>query len=88
MNPVVSDVRFARPAGRLFRRDGGLVRPSQDRSPGYGCAVNFNRIVKMTIHEYEEEPLERIDAPNADILGTHTYNQIEDMIVVDALLKK
>ena len=29
-NPVVSDVRCARPAGALFCRAGKLIRPSQD----------------------------------------------------------
>ena len=40
-NPVVSDVRRARPAGRIFRHGGRLIRPSQDCSHGYGTAVVF-----------------------------------------------
>jgi hypothetical protein len=32
MNPVVSDVRCARPAGRTFEHDGVLVSPGQDSS--------------------------------------------------------
>ena len=47
MNPVVSDVRSARPAGRLFRRDGRLVRPSQDSSLRYGYALNFQQHHKV-----------------------------------------
>ena len=88
MNPVVSDVRSARPAGRIFRRDGGLVRPSQDSSLRYGYALNLNRITKLTVTEYEEELIERIVPPNDDILAVHTYNSLGDLIVVDALLKK
>lgn len=88
MNPVVSDVRSARPAGRIFRRDGGLVRPSQDCSLMLGYAVNFNNITKLTIHEYEEELLERIEPRNEDILAVHTYNNHGDIVVVDAKLKK
>jgi hypothetical protein len=88
MNPIVSDVRTARPAGRVFRRDGGLIRPSQDSSLRYGYAVNLNRITKLTIHDYEEEPIERIEPPNEDILAVHTYNRSDDLVIVDALLKR
>src|SRR3546814_2287973 len=31
-NPIASDVRHARPAGRLFEHQGRLIRPSRDRS--------------------------------------------------------
>ena len=30
MNPIVSDVRSARPGGALFRRNGVLYRPGQN----------------------------------------------------------
>jgi hypothetical protein len=88
MTPIVSDVRSARPAGRIFRRAGGLVRPSQDSSLRYGYALNFNSITKLTIYDYEEELLERIEPPNKDILAVHTYNNTDDFVVVDALLRK
>jgi len=88
LNPVISDVRSARPAGRIFRRDGGLIRPSQDSSQRYGYAVNFNRIVHLTTSEYEEELLERIEPPNENILGVHTYDQLGELVVLDVLLKK
>jgi len=87
-NPVVSDVRTARPAGRIFRRDGRLIRPSQDSSQRYGYAVNFNHITKLTIHEYEEELVERIEPPDESIRAVHTYNASGNFVVVDALLKR
>jgi hypothetical protein len=88
MNPIISDVRSARPAGRIFRRDGGLIRPSQDSSLRYGYAVNFNRITKLTIHDYEEELVERIEPPDESIHAVHTYNASGDFVVVDVLLKR
>jgi hypothetical protein len=88
MNPIVSDVRSAQPAGRLFRRDGGLIRPSRDSSLRHGPALNLNSITKLTIHEYEEELLERIEPPDENILGVQTYNRSDDLVVVDALLKR
>jgi len=88
LNPVVSDVRSARPAGRNFSRDGGLIRPSQDSSMRYGYALNFNRITKLNIYEYEEELLERIEPTDENFLAVHTYNASDDFIVTDVLLKK
>lgn len=89
MNPIVSDVRSARPAGRIFRRDGGLVRPSQDSSHRYGYAVNLNRITRLTVNEYEEELIERIEPPQTGrILAVHTYNHSGSLLVLDALLKR
>jgi hypothetical protein len=85
-NPVVSDVGCARPAGRIFRRDGALIRPSQDCSDDYGRAVVLNRIDVLTPIEYRETPIERIE-PNwaPGLIGTHTYNFTARVEVVDGL---
>jgi len=89
MNPIVSDVRCARPAGRLFHRDGDLLRPSQDSSLRYGYALNLNRITKLTKAEYAEELIERLEPPkDGNILAVHTYNFSENLTVVDAILRK
>ena len=83
-NPVVSDVRRARPAGRVFRADGSLVRPSQDCSRGYGGAVVLNRIDVLTPEEYAETPIARIEPTWAPgLIGTHTYNATARIEVVD-----
>lgn len=83
-NPVVSDVRSARPAGRVFRHDGRLIRPSQDCSRRYGYALVFNRIDVLTDDEYGETPLGRIE-PNwfPGLVATHTYNFGNDVEVID-----
>ncbi len=73
-NPVISDVRHARPAGRLFRAGGVLIRPAQDGTGGYGRAVNFRKITKLTMDEYAEEPVNRIEPPvGRGTIGIHTY---------------
>ena len=88
LNPIVSDVRSARPAGRIFGRDDGLVRPSQDSSIRYGYALNLNRITKLTANEYEEELMERLEPPDhGAILAVHTCNFSGDLAVLDAMLK-
>lgn len=85
-NPVVSDVRHARPAGSLFEQDGRLVRPSQDCSVRYGSAIQFNQVLRLTPTEYEEQPCGRLEATWArGLRGTHTYNRSRDYEVVDGL---
>jgi hypothetical protein len=87
-NPVVADVRRARPAGRVVRANGRLVRPAQDCSLRYGYAVSFQRLDVLTETEYEETCVGRIE-PGwlSGNLATHTYNRNEAFEVVDALLK-
>lgn len=87
-NPVVSDVRSARPAGALFRRGGRWYRPSQDCSRGYGSAMNLQRIVRLTESAYEEETVGRILPDWAPRLtGTHTINALGGLTVIDARRK-
>jgi hypothetical protein len=84
LNPVVSDVRRARPAGRLFFQDGFLVRPGQDCSVRYGGAVVLNRVVALSETQYQEEPFGKL--PNdwlAGNLGSHTFNSSEHFEVID-----
>jgi hypothetical protein len=73
-NPIVTDSATARPAGRLFRRGGVLIRPSQDCARGYGEAVVLNRVDVLSPNEYRETPVDRIE-PNwlAGVERTHTY---------------
>jgi hypothetical protein len=74
-NPVVSDVKSARPAGQIFVANKRLYRPSQDGSPGYGKAVKINRIESLTPTEYTEVCVTTIE-PNWDptLTGVHTLN--------------
>jgi hypothetical protein len=75
LNPIVSDVRRARPAGRIFVRDDELIRPGQDSSRTYGYAVVLNRIELLTATEYHERPIDRIEPTwTRGNLGTHTYS--------------
>ncbi|MFT3891823.1 MAG: hypothetical protein QM730_09345 [Anaerolineales bacterium] len=88
LTPVVSDVRSARPAGRLFRREGLLLRPSQDSSLRYGYALNINRITKLTKYEYEEELFERLEPPKGGkFLAVHTLNSLHDLTVIDVVMR-
>ena len=72
-NPIVTDPGSARPAGRLFTRDGVLVRPAQDCSRRYGEAVVLCRVDVLTPDTYRETPIGRIEPDwMPGIEGTHT----------------
>lgn len=84
-NPIVTDVRCARPAGSVFEHGGRLFRPSQCCAPLYGTAVVFNEILELTPDAYAERQVSRLDARWAeDLDGCHTYNRCDDLEVLDA----
>ena len=83
-NPVVSDARHARPAGRLFTRAGRLIRPSQDCAGGYGRAVVFNEVLALDPEHYRERSIGRLEpSPSQARKGYHTYACLDDFEVVD-----
>jgi glycosyltransferase involved in cell wall biosynthesis len=84
-NPIVRDVRRARPAGRLFERNGRLIRPAQDCAPDYGAAIVFNEVLELSPTRYRERELSRI-SPSwlPDLWGCHTYCSVGQAEVVDA----
>ena len=73
-NPVVSDVRCARPAGAVQRWGARLVRPGQDGSRRYGGAISFREIDVLSCSDYAEHEIARLEP--SDLGGaraTHTY---------------
>lgn len=84
-NPIVSDVRRARPAGRLFEHQGRLIRPGQDCAPSYGTAIAFSEVLELTPERYRERPLGRLDGSWSHTLdGCHTYSAASSIEVLDA----
>jgi len=84
-NPIVSDVRKARMAGRVFQKDGQWYRPGQDCSVRYGYAFTLHRILEWNTSSYQEEPMTKVE-PNwsPDLMGTHSLSRSEKYTVVDA----
>ncbi len=84
-NPIISDVKSARPAGSLFVKKGKLFRPSQDCSMAYGYGFDLNEIEVLSELEYCERSTLSI-RPNWDkrILATHTYANCGNLTVIDA----
>jgi hypothetical protein len=88
-NPIKSDVRSSRPAGRIFERDGQAYRPAQDCSQRYGSAVSINRILRLDPETYEEVEVDRIvPQRRSPVAGVHTFNVAGDMTVIDCLVRR
>ena len=88
-NPVKSDVRNSRPAGRPFYWKGNLYRPAQDSSVRYGYGMRINKIIKLTPTEFREEEISQV-LPNwrKDLRGTHTLNICDDLTIIDCLVHR
>src|SRR6266496_3116502 len=88
-NPVISDVRQARPAGRIFSHNEKLYRPSQDCSCTYGYATNINEIITINETEYKERKIKTIFPEwNKKVSAVHTYSYTDGLTVVDAQIKR
>jgi hypothetical protein len=88
-NPVVSDVRSARPAGPLIQDGDRLLRPAQDGSGRYGRAVVFNEVLELSDAAYREVEVARLE-PDwlSRNLATHHYATDERWAAVDALRRR
>jgi hypothetical protein len=88
-NPVKSDVRNSRPAGRPFYWNNELYRPAQDSSRRYGYGMRINKVVRLTPSEFvEEEVAQVLPQWRKDLRGTHTLNICEDLTVIDCLIHR
>jgi hypothetical protein len=86
---VKSDVRSARPAGRLFRRNGCLYRPAQDCSVHYGHAISINRVLRLTRDEFSEEETAKIlPRWRKGLERTHTLNSAGRLTVIDGFVRR
>ena len=85
-NPIVSDVKSARPAGSLFVKEGKLFRPSQDCSKAYGYGFDLMEIELLSETEYSERKTKSV-RPDWDknIQATHTFANCNNLTVIDVL---
>ncbi len=89
MNPVISDVKGARPAGKILERNGKHYRPSQCSKPSYGYGIKINEIVVLTENEYQEREVAFIE-PKWDkkLKGIHTICYENRLTMIDGAYDK
>lgn len=88
-NPVKSDVRGARPAGRLYQVGDVLYRPGQIGAPIYGHGVAIHRIDQLTPGTYRETEVARVTPVRPrGLLGVHTVNRAGRLSVMDGFLRR
>ena len=83
------ETRFARNGGRILEIDGELCRVAQENSHGsYGYGLQLMKIKRLSLEEYEEEPVRRI-VPDfeAGIDGCHHLDLRGGRIVMDVRKK-
>jgi hypothetical protein len=89
LNPIISDIKRARPAGRIFERDGRLYRPSQDCSRAYGYGFDLNEILALSTTEYVEQ--QRFSARpywDSTVQASHTFATAGALTVMDAFTRR
>lgn len=83
-NPVKSDARSARAAGRFFWKGNTLFRPAQDGSGRYGSAMAINRIDTLTPERFQETAVTRIEPQwRSGLSGAHTLNSCPGLTMID-----
>jgi len=88
-NPIVSDAISARPAGKIFEKDGVLIRPSQDCAGSYGAGINFCEIVELSKTRYKEKINHTLSADwDKTLSGVHTFNSNSKYTVSDAIFRR
>jgi len=84
MNPVKSDCRSARPAGKIIMCGDRLLRPAQDCEDGYGAALVWLEIEELTTERFREREVARW--PGSAVFeadGLHTFNWDQGLGVID-----
>lgn len=83
-NPVLVDVRSARPAGSIVSHSGKLMRIVQDCLESYGWGMAICKIDTLDTENYQQSVLTRLRPPPCfQGTGTHTLNRCAGVEVID-----
>jgi hypothetical protein len=83
-NPILVDIASARPAGRVLRRAGRLIRPIQDCREGYGAALGLAEITRLDDDDFTQR-VEAVLRPGPRWPGRrlHTLNRAGRLECID-----
>src|SRR5215469_408668 len=88
-NPISTDVRNNRGAGRVFFDGKRWIRPSQNSSPVYGHSFTLNEIGMVSTTGYAEQAMREFQPEVLDgIRATHTYNWIPGVELIDGVVAR
>jgi hypothetical protein len=82
-NPISTDVRNNRGAGRIFSSAHRLIRPSQSCSPVYGYSFSLQEITTLSTSDYREHPIREFRPETMHKQATHTYNCLSGIEIID-----
>ncbi len=86
-NPVVSDVRHARPAGPLFFWEGKLLRPAQNCLNSYGGGLVLCEVTRLSQTQYAEQVRGEFDFPGGSKVSSfHTLSVYDQLIMGDCFI--
>ena len=84
--PVLIDASSARPAGRLFHKDGALWRPAQDCTGGYGSGLALCRVEGVSEEGVRQSVVRRLGPPpGVSAEGVHTLNAAAGFETIDVV---
>jgi len=87
-NPIVSDVKKARPAGGFITIDETLFRISQNCAGAYGKSITLHEVVILNEYEYlEKDVSELLPQWNKHITRIHTLSFAKGLTVIDGFRK-
>ena len=89
LNPVISDIRLARPAGKIFLHNNFMYRPSRNGAKWNEHSININKIIIINETEYEEKIVDTI-TPDWDkkVKSTNTFSYHDEITILDAFKLK
>lgn len=83
-NPVKSDSRSSRPAGRLIQQNGRLFRPAQDCDGDYGAGLVWFEITELSPERFSERKIAAWDARvELGAMGLHSFDQLGELHAID-----
>jgi len=87
-NPIISDVRCSRPAGKIFKQEGKIYRPAQNGGKHYGYGMQIREIITLSEEKYQERQVQSIYPDwSADLRSTHTLNSDKSLTFIDAVVQ-
>lgn len=88
-NPIVSDFKRSRSAGKIFKYKNKIYRPAQNGLKRYGYGIAINEVIEISQSNYEEKLVNSILPEwEKDIIGTHTINSVENLTIIDAFVRR